>query len=360
MNSYRITTYLIFFSITFFIFLGMHLYVYFCLNRFFGFTRPKTILLVFTVLALSFPLCSILERYYPNSISMILYAAASTWLGTLFLLLTAFLLYEPVRLIVNLDSKTTGMVLISSVLLISLYALICGQLITVKTVDIPLPKLQKPLKIVQLSDIHVGTIHNSGFLSRIVKKTNTLKPDMVVITGDLFDGIGTINRHTVEPLRRLNTKTFFVTGNHERYSDMNQVAELMAENNVIILRNRVVDIFGIQLVGTDYPERENQKENPYLKELTIKQAIPSVLLYHAPSGIEDALEAGIDLQISGHTHNGQIFPFNLLARLFFPYINGLYKIENMYLYVSPGSGTWGPPMRLGSSNQITLINLILK
>jgi hypothetical protein len=115
---------------------------------------------------------------------------------------------------------------------------------------------------------------------------------------------------------------------------------------------------GLQVVGVDYPEKEGQKDNPVLKDIRIDSTKPSVLLYHTPAGLDDAVEAGIDLQLSGHTHNGQIFPFNYLAKLFYPKIKGLYRIKNMSLYVSPGTGTWGPPMRLGSNNEITLLNLV--
>jgi hypothetical protein len=191
-----------------------------------------------------------------------------------------------------------------------------------------------------------------------VEKTNALDPDMVVITGDFFDGIGPVNKKTVAPLRNINARTFFVMGNHERYGDLDRIAALMAETGVAMLRNEVVEYKGVQLVGADYPERENQKDTPYLRELKVKKGLPSVLMYHPPTGIEYAVQAGIDLQVSGHTHNGQLFPFNLLAKLFFPYIKGLYQIDGMYLYVSPGTGTWGPPMRLGSHNEITLINLV--
>lgn len=357
MTMNRIIPYLIFYSITFFIFFGMHYYVFVCLNRFFVLLKPMSLILVCVALSLAFPVCSILERFYPSGPTMVLYAAASVWLGVLFLLLSVFLIYEPVRLAVNLDSKTTGMVLVGGVVLVSLYALINAALLSVKTVEVPLQGLAGPLKMVQLSDIHVGTLHNSGYLARVVDRTNALAPDLVVITGDFFDGIGPVTLKTVEPLRDLKADTFFVMGNHERYGDLDRIEGLMAQCNVRMLRNEAVEYKGVRLVGADYPERDNQKDTPYLRELSVIKDRPNILLYHQPSGIDHAVRAGIDLQVSGHTHNGQLFPFTLLAKMFFPYINGLYRVEGMYLYVSPGTGTWGPPMRLGSRNEITLFNL---
>ena len=353
----KTTVYLIFYSITFFIFFGMHLYLYIGFNRFFDFLKPQIMIMLCAVMALSFPVCSILERCYPSGVTGVLYAVASLWLGVLFLLLTALIIYEPVRLFLNIDSIATGLILIAGVLLVSLYALINASLVSVKVVEISLPNLAVPLKMVQLSDIHVGTIHNTKYLSRIVEKTNALNPDMIVITGDFIDGIGVVNRKTVEPLKKLKARTFFIIGNHERYGNLDHIGVLMKEAGVRVLRNEIVEYRGIQLVGADYPEKDNMKDTPFLRALRVKREIPSVLLYHKPSAIECAVRAGINLQVSGHTHNGQLFPFNLITKLFFPYINGLYEVDGMYLYVSPGTGTWGPPMRLGSENEITLFKL---
>ncbi|MCP4717324.1 MAG: hypothetical protein GY868_19550, partial [Deltaproteobacteria bacterium] len=201
---------------------------------------PKTVMLLFTLLALAFPLCSILEKFYPNGFSMLLYAASSIWLGVLFLLLTAFLLYEPLRFFIKPNAHR-GLVIVGIVALVSLYALIMGQLIFTKRVDIRLANLTGPVSIAHLSDVHVGTIHNSGYLARVVEKTNNLNPDLVVITGDFFDGLGPVNQHTVAPLANISAPAYFVIGNHERYSDMQRVVELMSGAGVTTLRNRVIE-----------------------------------------------------------------------------------------------------------------------
>ncbi len=354
----RVAAYLIFYGIFFLVLFGMHFYVYFRLNSFFSFEKPKIILCAFTLLALSFPVSSIFEKFYPNLITTLLYTFASVWMGVLFLLLSAFLLYEPFCLLFKLKTPAAGMMLVFSVAVISLYALINGMLVDVKNVEISFPKVLSPLRLVHLSDIHVGTIHNSGYLKKIVEKTNKLNPDMIMITGDFFDGLGPVSPHTVEPLKKLKAKTFFVMGNHEKYEDMDRVEQTLAETGVVVLRNEMKEYMGLQIIGVDYPEREGQKDNPVLKDISIDRSKPSVLLYHVPAGLEDAEQAGIDLQLSGHTHNGQIVPFNFLAKLFYPKVKGFYKIGKMSLYVSPGTGTWGPPMRLGSKNEITLISLV--
>ena len=354
----RTIQYITFYGIFFIVFFGMHLYVYLRLKKLLVFPHPMIFFCAITLLALSFPVFSLLEKFFANAFTMILYTMASVWLGILFLMLGALVVYEPVRLILRVDSKITGIVIVSIVLMVSVYAIINAMFIKVKTVDIPLPNLDRPLKAALLSDIHVGTIHNSDYLKKIVDKTNALNPDMVLITGDLFDGLGSVNKNTVEPLNNLEARTFFTIGNHEVYYGTDRVENVLASTNVVLLRNEVTEYKGIQIVGVDNPARENQKDNPVLQELIINRAVPSVLMYHSPSGLEDAGQAGINLQVSGHTHSGQLFPFTLLTKLYFPKINGLHRIENMYLYISPGTGTWGPPMRLGSRSEITLINMV--
>lgn len=354
----RTQQYLAFYGVFFLVLYGMHLYVYFRLNRLFEFQNPKIVLMVCTMLALSFPVFSLLEKFSPNSFSMILYALASTWLGVVFLMFSIMIMYEPVRLFVRIDARIAGICIVSLVVLLSAYGIVNALFISVKTVAIPVGTLKSPLKIVQLSDIHVGTIHNSGYLNRIVDTTNSLQPDVVLITGDLFDGIGPVNQHTVAPLKRLQAKTFFVIGNHERYDGIDKVSRVLMETGVIMLRNEVVEYGGIQIAGIDFPEREGIKDNTVIHSLQIDRSRPSLLMFHAPSGLEDAVRAGVTIQLSGHTHNGQMFPFTLLTKFFYPYIHGLHKIDNMYLYISAGTGTWGPPMRIGTRSEITLINLV--
>ena len=350
--------YIAFYSVFFAILWGMHLYVGLRLGRFFGFQNTWALVAACTILALTFPVFSLLEKSNPTTASMILYNAASIWLGVVFLLLSILLVYEALRLFVPLQPKTAAFLIVRIAVLLSVYGLINALFITVKTIDIPMPNLKNPLRIVQLSDIHVGTIHNSGFLNRIVDTTNALAPDLVLITGDLFDGIGPVNRQTIEPLTKLMAKTYFVIGNHERYDDIEKIQSILPATGVEILRNRIADFRGVQIVGIDAPMRDGEKGNQVVGTLPIDRNRPSLLMYHVPVGIDEAVKAGINLQLSGHTHNGQLFPFTLFAKMLYPQVKGLYTINGMRLYVSPGTGTWGPPMRIGSSNEITLINLV--
>ena len=354
----RTMQYIAFYSVFFAVLWGMHLYVGLRLGRLFGCQNTWALVGACTLAALSFPAFSLIEKFYPTTFSMLLYGAASIWLGVIFLLLSILLVYEGARFFLPLQQKAAAFIIIGIAALLSVYGIVNALFITVRSVDIPMPGLAQPLRIVQLSDIHVGTIHNSGFLGRIVHQTNVLAPDLVLITGDLFDGIGPVDRHTIEPLTKLMAKTYFVIGNHERYDDMEKIERILSATGVEILRNRVVEFQGVQIAGVDAPLRDGEKGNPVVSSLQIDRSRPSILMYHTPVGIDDAAGAGIKLQLSGHTHNGQLFPFTLFAKMLYPQVKGLYTINGMRLYVSPGTGTWGPPMRIGSSNEITLITLM--
>jgi predicted MPP superfamily phosphohydrolase len=155
----------------------------------------------------------------------------------------------------------------------------------------------------------------------------------------------------------LKAKTFFVTGNHESYLGIDNVEKVLSSTNVDFLEDRMAEYKGLQIIGMNFGESFN---GPDLSKVKFDSSKPSVLLYHSPSGVEESSKAGISLQLSGHTHAGQIDPFNLILKLFYPAISGLHKFGNMYLYISPGTGTWGPPIRVGSLNEITVLNLIPK
>ena len=347
--------YIIFYSVFQLIFFSMHLYVYLRLRKMFPPFPNGWWWFAVVALSLSFPACTLLEKFFPNTVTMLFYTLASTWLGVLFLLLSILVLLEPLRPFANLNTPLMGRGIILFVGVLSAVGIVNALFIRFSEVNIPVAGLEKPVRAMLLSDLHVGTIHNSGFLKRIVNKTNNLQPEVVFITGDFFDGTGPITEKTVLPLSGLQAPSFFVMGNHEKFFGMDRVQGLIEPTGVRVLRNEVVEFRGLQIIGIDNPERENSKVNERIHSVPFDRGRPSVLLFHAPVGIEDARRAGVSVQLSGHTHNGQLYPFNLLVKLFYPYTRGLYDLDGLLLYVTPGTGTWGPPMRLGSSNEITLI-----
>ena len=235
-----------------------------------------------------------------------------------------------------------------------------------RVVRVPVPIADLPpdlagLRIVQLSDLHVGTTIRRDFVRAVVETANGLAPDLVALTGDVADGyVGEMREH-VAPLATLRAPLgrFFVTGNHEYYWDpVGWTRELgrlgfdvLSNEHRLIVRGRGrLLLAGVPDLSAFSDPREAVSGAP--------ESDVRVLLAHQPRSAYAARDAGFDLQLSGHTHGGQYFPFNILVRLFQPFVAGLHRLERMWLYVSRGTGYWGPPLRLGAPAEITLLELI--
>ena len=350
--------YLVFYTVFCLFAAGLHLYAWLRLRRLLALETAQWQLIVVIALALLFPACTVIEKYWAGPVTMGLYLLASIWLGFMLLLVTLLVLSEPLRLVPGCARPWAGWTLLAAALALTVVGMVNATSIVVRQVVVPLAGLTRDMRLVQLSDIHVGTIHGAAYLERIVEMTNQLDPEVVCITGDMFDGIGPISPEILAPLRQLSAPVLFVMGNHEKYAGSDRIGALLEGVGVDVVRNALRRVGPLQIAGVDYPERENQKDNPVVGTLPIVPEVPCVLLYHVPAGLEDARQAGVDLQLSGHTHDGQFFPFNYLTRLFFPLSQGLFRVGAMHLYVSAGTGTWGPPLRLGSRSEVTCVRLV--
>jgi hypothetical protein len=225
-----------------------------------------------------------------------------------------------------------------------------------------LPPAWQGRRVAQLSDVHLGSILRAGFASRLVTMVNAANPDLVVITGDLFDGSGGNLTELVAPLNALRAPlgVYFVTGNHETYLGVEQAYAALRTTRVRILANQMKMIDGLQLIGISYPERGRSLDlaQALAKLPGFNPALASILLYHSPTHIAQAKAAGISLQLSGHAHHGQIFPIQFISRLIFgKYYYGLHVEDGYTLYTSGGEGTWGPTMRTGNHPEIAIIRL---
>jgi hypothetical protein len=241
----------------------------------------------------------------------------------------------------------------------------------VKTVDIPLKDLPPALqgfRIAQISDMHVGPTIKRPAMKYVVAKINQLQVDVVAITGDLVDGnVYELSRH-VAPLAGLRSShgTFFVTGNHEYYSGVHPwlkylpslgVRVLLNEHVIILHKHAPIVIAGV----TDFSAASYDTSHRTDVALAITgapRAAVKVLLAHQPRSSAAAEQAGFDLQLSGHTHGGQFLPWNFFVRFQQPFTAGLHRVKDMLVYVSRGTGYWGPPKRLGSPSEITLLRLV--
>jgi uncharacterized protein len=239
-------------------------------------------------------------------------------------------------------------------------------------VDVPIPGLPCALEgysIAQISDIHVGPTIKRAYLNAIVNRVNALQADAIAVTGDLVDGsVRRLSLHT-EPLQRLAARdgAFFVTGNHEYYSGADEwIAEIRRLGLTVLINEHVVrEREGAQLMIAGVADFTAHHFNPAHRSDPAAAAAGApdnvhvrILLAHQPRSAPAAAEAGFHLQLSGHTHGGQFFPWNLFVPLQQPFVSGLNRVREMWVYTSRGTGYWGPPKRFGAPSEITLVRLV--
>lgn len=240
-------------------------------------------------------------------------------------------------------------------------------------IDVPLRNLPPALhgfSIVQISDIHVGATIRKKYVEKIVKAVNALKPDLIAVTGDVVDGsVRDLAAHTA-PLAQLRALhgAFFVTGNHEYYSGASAwTAEFQRLGlRVLLNEHTVIEHQGASLViagVTDFSAHHfnaSQRSDPHIALAGApSEASVKILLAHQPRSANAAASAGFDLQLSGHTHGGQFWPWNLFVRLQQPFTAGLHRLNHLWIYVSRGTGYWGIPNRFGAPSEITRLRLLL-
>ncbi|HBS06484.1 MAG TPA: serine/threonine protein phosphatase [Leptospiraceae bacterium] len=244
-------------------------------------------------------------------------------------------------------------------------------LVKINRVNVPIDDLPADLDgftIAQISDLHVGPTIKEKFVTKVVDMVNSLNADMVAITGDLVDGSVPKLRKHVQPLADLRSRygTFYVTGNHEYYSGALQwigearrlgMTVLLNDHQILEHNSARIAIGGVTdyTAGSFYP---NHRSDPQKAFENSPEGVIRILLAHQPKSIFKAVEAGIHLQLSGHTHGGQFFPGNLFVPLQQPMVRGLHRYESAQVFISCGTGYWGPPLRVGTSSEIALITLV--
>lgn len=215
-------------------------------------------------------------------------------------------------------------------------------------------RITQTLRVVQISDVHIGS-RDANFLRRVVQQVNSHSPDLVLITGDLVDS-ELVGHDDLLALRLIKCPTYMSTGNHEFDIDINACLSAIEAQGVTLLRDQSQEFGDLQLIGIDDRKRGDEIA-PVLEQLPKRPSKFRVLLYHRPDGWPAAQSDGIDLMLAGHTHQGQIWPFNHLVKCYYHKIAGHYSDRHQNLYVSSGTGTWGPTMRFGSQCEMTVIDL---
>lgn len=235
---------------------------------------------------------------------------------------------------------------------------------SVKRITVPLARLPRAahgFRIAVVSDIHIGPILGRAHTRRIVDTINATSPDLIAVVGDLVDGSVADLGSAAEPLASLRARhgSYFVTGNHEYFSGAQQWVDHVRELGLVPLENARVEIEGFDLAGVNDIAGETEGQGPdFARALGDRdRGRAAVLMAHQPVVIHDAVEHGVDLQLSGHTHGGQLWPGNYLAELANPTVAGLERYGDTQLFVSRGAGAWGPPVRVGAPSDITVVEL---
>ena len=281
--------------------------------------------------------------------------ASDFWLGLSPVMLISLLVFEVIVLSSLLEPYEAALWVLGITAAGGVAGFLTAITPMVKRITFQSPNLKAPVRFVQITDVHIGS-RSQRFLEDIIYRVNRLEPDFLCITGDFIDQMG-IDESVLVSLRSVACPVYFCIGNHEKYEDLEDIVARLRGLGVVVLRNQTIrHRDDLQVIGIDDMDDPMQVERE-LKGLEVSRDGFVLLLYHRPRGLESAAEAGVDLMLSGHTHNGQIIPFNLVVGQVFDRIVGMHDHGNAKLYVSQGTGTWGPVMRLGTRSEITLFEL---
>ena len=247
----------------------------------------------------------------------------------------------------------------------SLYGFVNAGVTRVTRINVQLPHLPghwRGKTAVWVSDTHLGQVRNRGFAQRIASKIMDCHPDIVFIGGDLSDGVAVDPDKTIEPFSEISTAygTYFITGNHEEFSNRAPYLEAVRRAGIHTLDNEKIELDGLQIIGVDYRDSRREADlRAILRKMDINPDRPSILLKHTPLHLEVAKEQRISFQISGHTHRGQVFLFRwITSKVYRGYDYGLKWFGDLIVYTSSGAGTWGPPMRLDTKPEIVVIKFL--
>jgi len=348
-----------------------HYLLYRILMRFFKFSRPifrKIFFIGLILLSVSFFLASAIIHFNSSFWARIFYLFSAIWLGlfvNLFIACCLILFLETlVRLFkLKVDFPRLGFFILILSIIFSVYGCWNAFNPIIKNIEVKiknLPEQWQGKNIVQISDLHLGYIHGVDFLEGVVNQVNILKPDLILITGDLFDGMDGVLESLVPSLKKLQAQdgVFFVTGNHEVYLGLEGSLSVLEKSGIKALRNEMININGLQIIGLD--DVVLNVDAKLLEKINgFDRNKPSILMYHTPVNIEIIKQSGVNLQLSGHTHLGQLFPLSIFTHIAHKgYDYGLFTSGDFSIYITSGVGTWGPPMRTGNHPEI--VNITIK
>lgn len=339
---------------------AMNYYVYYNLVQAIpaspGFSRLIQALIV--LLACAYPVSQFIKSRLKLPLLTLL---GAFWLGVLSISMAVFVLKDLLSLFLPFRNQFLAIGIIIILTLWSMVKAWRGPVI--KDICIKHKKLARPFSIVHLSDLHLGPQTSLKWLEKVIAQVNSLDADIVVITGDLADDAYEEMAKFIPAFKDLKTKDgiYAVSGNHEHYQGIEHFRQFCQAAGIIVADGQFLKVTeGVNLAGMGgkITGIDSQTEDNIRGFLTAAKAGDyNILLIHHPVGLKKTAKLGIDLQLSGHTHQGQIVPLNLLVHLVYPYAYGLHALGDSHIYISSGTGTWGPPLRLGSSSEIVRIQV---
>ncbi len=353
------------------ILVGANIYLAKRYTFFFGLVNVWPMVIVFASLTL-FSFFGMFTTLNSTSVpGHITHIVAATTLGFILYVLISTIGVDIIGFLVSIKPFQQGLISLSIALIISIYGIVNANVTRVKEVDISITGLKKNIRAAHLTDTHIGHMRSGKTLKNIVDKINRQNVDVVFFTGDLLDSRYTLNKESMAPLGDLDAPIYFVEGNHDEYTGVDAIKDNLKSIGVIVLENEIQNFNDLQVIGLTYMNADEKQVGPHtnpngpnikgkLAELMPDADKPSVLLHHGPNGIKYASDNGVDLYLAGHTHGGQLWPITHFAGLLFEYNKGLHKLNETQVYVSQGTGTFGPPMRVGTYSELTILNITAK
>ena len=320
-----------------------------------------------SLLTISFVVTTLLGFHQTNALLRIVYRVSAIWLGvlsfTFFASVVCWFIYVPVMLFdLRADPRLIAVVAFGLAFFVSVYGLVNAAWIRVTRITVNLPNLPDAWRgrsAALLTDLHLGNVRGRSFTRGVVARLQRLQPDAVFISGDMFDGTKADLDWLVASWSKLSVPrgAYFVTGNHEEFTSRDKFVDAIERTGIRVLNNEKVDLDGLQIVGVhDGEAGDPQTLRAVLQSTQLDDQRPSILLAHQPSNLATAAEAGISLQLSGHTHGGQIWPWSWVAAVVHGRFNyGLNRVGALQVFTSSGVGTWGMPMRVGTKSEIVLL-----
>ncbi|MBZ5504925.1 MAG: metallophosphoesterase [Acidobacteriia bacterium] len=358
-----------------------HWFVYATVAYFWGGVATSwAVKLAFGLLSISFVAASLRGWYSHHPLVRVFYAVSAIWLG----FASYFLLASVACWIIYILSHAAGLswqaALIADVAFgiaaaVGFYGVLNAARPRVTRITVALPNLPSQWRgrmAAIVSDLHLGHVRNVRFVRRVVDKIIALQPDIAFVTGDLYDGVAADFEKLAEPWKRLTSPeqteaalphkpaalgVYYIAGNHEEFYRNSEYLPPLLRAGIRVLDNEKVEVDGLQLVGVHYRDAViAERYRSILRGVKLNRGRASILLLHAPVRLPITEEEGISLQLSGHTHGGQFFPWTLIAKRVWGKLNhGLQRVGNLQIYTTYGTGTWGPPLRVATYPEIVLI-----